>query len=1564
MALAVLGLVAGCSGETVGPNRAPVAIAGPDQAADLLQPVELDGSGSYDPEGAQLTYRWDLVAVPADGTAELSSATGATTGLTPDAVGIWVIRLTVNDGSLDSEPDVVKVQASGEPCTDDSECDDGSYCTGVEACVDGWCRPGSLDCSAEADQCNDGGCDEDSDVCIPVPKSDGTACDDGLWCTENDGCQGGACTGDARDCSSMAAECVAGVCNEAAQICESRPMADGDLCDDGQYCSVNSRCSGGQCLGGEPRDCSSAAGGCVDGICDEEQDACVGDPLISGTPCNDDLFCTVNDACDGLGNCVGTTRDCSSLTNQCNQGTCDETGDQCVASPINPGQACDDGLYCTLGETCQTGSCVSAQARDCDDGDPCTNDSCDEAGDACANLLVPRPGEEGPYGNANCGDTVDNDCDRAVDGADPDCQQCQSNPDCDDGNPCTVNTCNADNTCLTSFVTNGTLCDDGLYCTNPDQCLDGVCSGDPLNCSGLDDQCNQGSCDENGDQCVANPINQGQACDDGLYCNVNETCQNGSCTSSETRDCSGESDQCNDGFCNEGMDRCEKLPINEGQPCNDFLFCTTPDACSGGTCTGPQRNCTGAGDQCNDGVCDEDLDSCEPQPKAGGTPCDDGFYCTESDACNDSGNCVGSGDPCTTECLTSCNDTTDQCEPTPSGTPCTDDGLYCNGDEECDGAGNCSGTTSPCPETTCNTCQEDTDSCHDPAGTPCPDDGQYCNGAEECDGAGVCDHAGDPCQAGETCDEDTDTCVGLTCTSDEDCPTVGDLCRPQCSLDEFGCVTPPASMDLTCVHPVDLANTDVSNCTIQLGLTGQDGCLSCTSKVGLVLVDYTDFQGCASNGWTLVSGDYCSDSVDNCSLGGSQIRTCCDRFDTLCNVFAGNTSLRTDENLNCGGGHEEWRLEKTYDFSGLSSLQVCLDIADVNANDHQAIMLYAYDGSNGPDQILCQLDEPQEGVDGVFYRYCSSTLNSWANDNSSVTIRIIGHSENGGRMMFIDNVAVKGWAQGCAPSYSTVFTEDFNGCPDPLTNGWNGWTVTGTIKCPTGFNCYDGSSRAEADATAGTFERYLDASSLDGDVRLCFHFGDTGGSIGKNLLVEFDPGTGWRTAFAQAGNPGPDNSCREICVNLSELDPAVNRNPWLGIRFDMGTTNDKIDVDHITLSGAQFCDGAGTINFSSFGEPAQGTYTFTAQDVPGTPVDAFIDCAWDTPDPGQEVEDDAFVAYRNPLNGWTRRRMLSLDNTGQGRALVHFPVMIKLDSTRIDYNRTQDNGEDLRFVDADLRRILPHEIEVWNESGDSVVWVAVPHIPASTKDHIWMYYGNPSSPDGQNPQGVWDRFYQGVWHLAETGGGTAYDSTINRNHGTYRNGCVLNQLGEHGDIAVAFDGSDDYVDLGGLDIVGASGDNGITIETYAMEYNATAEERLMSKSDGAGEDDHWWMLSLSNGSRLRFRLMLNGNTYTLVANSGNVTSRDWFYGAAAYTGAGMQLFFKGTLAGSNTRTGTISTDAGKIARIGSNHSEYQAWDGLISEVRISNIGRNQAWIRAQNLSLTDSYVTYGLEESF
>ena len=57
------------------PNLKPVANAGPDQSvtAGSTTIVQLDGSGSADPEGHSLTYTWALAAKPAGSAATLSN---------------------------------------------------------------------------------------------------------------------------------------------------------------------------------------------------------------------------------------------------------------------------------------------------------------------------------------------------------------------------------------------------------------------------------------------------------------------------------------------------------------------------------------------------------------------------------------------------------------------------------------------------------------------------------------------------------------------------------------------------------------------------------------------------------------------------------------------------------------------------------------------------------------------------------------------------------------------------------------------------------------------------------------------------------------------------------------------------------------------------------------------------------------------------------------------------------------------------------------------------------------------------------------------------------------------------------------------------------------------------------------------------------------------------------------------------------------------------------------------------------------------------------------------------
>ncbi|MYD20922.1 MAG: hypothetical protein F4X04_01655, partial [Holophagales bacterium] len=88
-------------------DGSPTAEAGEDLEADPGERVELDGSGSSDPNGDELTFRWTQTGgeeVTLDG-----ADTERPSFIAPDAPGALNFSLVVNDGNTDSEPDEVTV---------------------------------------------------------------------------------------------------------------------------------------------------------------------------------------------------------------------------------------------------------------------------------------------------------------------------------------------------------------------------------------------------------------------------------------------------------------------------------------------------------------------------------------------------------------------------------------------------------------------------------------------------------------------------------------------------------------------------------------------------------------------------------------------------------------------------------------------------------------------------------------------------------------------------------------------------------------------------------------------------------------------------------------------------------------------------------------------------------------------------------------------------------------------------------------------------------------------------------------------------------------------------------------------------------------------------------------------------------------------------------------------------------------------------------------------------------------------------------------------------------------
>jgi len=305
----------------------------------------------------------------------------------------------------------------------------------------------------------------------------------------------------------------------------------------------------------------------------------------------------------------------------------------------------------------------------------------------------------------------------------------------DDGNPCTIDDCDADTGDITHEKILGT-CDDGDKCTVGDVCSpDGYCVGSVVSCDGVVDPCLQKQCNQATGKCDL-PSTNGTLCSDGNLCNGTETCSGGQCVAGQPLSCV-DANTCNGVEVCIPATGCAPAPsgnLADGAPCDDHDACTTGDACSNGYCQ------AGAPKACEDGKYCNGISTCDKVVGCNAAvppTLSDGVDCTV-DACDETLDKVTH-----TPQDSLCNDnnpcTTDKCI---AATGCTHEplnGLSCNDGNACTSPdtcqnGSCSGPQKTCDDAdpcTLDTCKVQSGQC---ANTSICADGQFCSGNQQCYG--------------------------------------------------------------------------------------------------------------------------------------------------------------------------------------------------------------------------------------------------------------------------------------------------------------------------------------------------------------------------------------------------------------------------------------------------------------------------------------------------------------------------------------------------------------------------------------------------------------------------------------------------------------------------------------------------------------------------------------------------------------------------------------------------------------------------------------------------------------
>jgi hypothetical protein len=202
---------------------------------------------------------------------------------------------------------------------------------------------------------------------------------------------------------------------------------------------------------------------------------------------------------------------------------------------------------------------------------------------------------------------------------------------------CNSGTC-INGACQKMAANENAPCDDGKQCTTSDHCEAGLCTG-PLKPCTATAACQVGMCDVATDTCVEVPGNDGAGCVDEDPCSLTSYCDGGACVTGQAVDCTFLDSECAVGTCDPAVG-CTVVPKNDGDGCDDGFFCTINDACQAGLCAGAVNTCTAVGDTCNVGVCNEAADKCTVTPGNNGGACSDGNDCTAGETCLN-GTCLG-----------------------------------------------------------------------------------------------------------------------------------------------------------------------------------------------------------------------------------------------------------------------------------------------------------------------------------------------------------------------------------------------------------------------------------------------------------------------------------------------------------------------------------------------------------------------------------------------------------------------------------------------------------------------------------------------------------------------------------------------------------------------------------------------------------------------------------------------------------------------------------------------------------------------------------------------------------
>jgi uncharacterized repeat protein (TIGR02543 family) len=323
---------------------------------------------------------------------------------------------------------------------------------------------------------------------------------------------------------------------------------------------------------------------------------------------------------------------------------------------------------------------------------------------------------------------------------------------------------------------------------------------------------------------------------------------------------------------------------------------------------------------------------------------------------------------------------------------------------------------------------------------------------------------------------------------------------------------------------------------------------------------------------------------------------------------------------------------------------------------------------------------------------------------------------------------------------------------------------------------------------------------------------------------------------------------------------------------------------------------------------------------------------------------------------WNYRKEITLNHNKISEDLNDYPLLLTITDNDLE-NHAQTDADDILFT-TKTGIILSHEIEYYDStSGKLVAWINISYLSSTLDTHIYIYYGNPTCGNQQDPAGTWNNNFMSVHHLKETWGtqaGRFKDSTSNHHDGTLTDANV-NSYSDTGIVGQGFrfSGDADRINIGVI--------NQPKPITYSCWLKA---DNIVLNGCALGRYSYGYYLGtwvVSGTGRLRHNIFINNVTQYNIYSY--VYSNTWYHMAVTYDGTNIRYYINGVQVATKAVTGDLSKTTSQW-HIGDNGDLGHFFKGVVDEVQIVNTCLSPGWIQTSYNNINDptSFYTVGLQE--